>query len=109
MSIDGYHKYKRCINSIVFIREITLASRLDVPYITYLLLIYDTYIAPENSIFMRAVIYIYEYIYKGFGGLNVVVSATELYFLVLKVTMWLLCVLHVVVMNGANYFMVEKV
>ncbi|GBN25995.1 hypothetical protein AVEN_80056-1 [Araneus ventricosus] len=77
MNVSVYPLYRRCPNDTTFVLGREMDNRFVVPYNTYLLLKYNTHIYVEVCISLRAVKYIYKYIYKGFDYSNMVSSAGQ--------------------------------
>lgn len=74
---NGYPSYRRRIGPTAVVHGVTLDNRSVVPYNAYLLQKYDAHINVEVCTSMRAVKYIYKYIYKGFDCANMILSAGE--------------------------------
>src|SRR5277367_5278029 len=76
-NVDGYPKYRRRDGITVQVRGATMDNRYVVPYNPYLLLKYDAHINVEVCTSLRAVKYIYKYIYKGFDCANLAITAGQ--------------------------------
>src|SRR5277367_1607241 len=76
-NVDGYPKYRRRDGTTVQVRGATMDNRYVVPYNPYLLLKYDAHINVEVCTSLRAVKYIYKYIYKGFDCANLAITAGQ--------------------------------
>jgi hypothetical protein len=74
---DGYPLYRRRVGASSLVRGAQMDNRFVVPYNPYLLMKYDAHINVEVCTSVRAVKYIYKYIYKGYDCANLVVSAGE--------------------------------
>ncbi|GBN13940.1 hypothetical protein AVEN_152814-1 [Araneus ventricosus] len=70
MNVSVYPLYCRCPSDTTFVRGREMDNRFVAPYNPYLLLKY-------NVTSLRAVKYIYKYIYKGFDCANMVLSAGQ--------------------------------
>ncbi|GBM26335.1 hypothetical protein AVEN_239339-1 [Araneus ventricosus] len=77
MNVSGYPLYRRRPGDTEFVRGRGTENRFVVPYNPYLLLKYNTHIIVEFCIFLRAVKYVYKYIYKGFDCANMVLTAGQ--------------------------------
>ena len=79
LNVNGYPSYRRRIGRTVPIRGQLLDNRYVVPYNKFLLLKYNAHINVEVCTSLRAIKYIYKYIYKGYDCANVCISVTENY------------------------------
>ncbi|GBN64275.1 hypothetical protein AVEN_9260-1 [Araneus ventricosus] len=66
MNVSVYPLYRKYPSDTTFVRGREMDNRFVVPYNPYLLLKYNTYVNVEVCTSLRAVKYIYKYIYKGF-------------------------------------------
>ena len=69
---EGYPLYRRRMGVSTEVRGKVMDNRYVVPYNPYLLLKYNAHINVEVCTSLRAVKYIYKYIYKGFDCANLV-------------------------------------
>ncbi|GBM64243.1 hypothetical protein AVEN_167268-1 [Araneus ventricosus] len=77
MNVSGYPLYRRRPGDTEFVRGREMDNRFVVPYNPYLLLKYNAHINVEVCTSLRAVKYIYKYIYKGFDCANMVLTAEQ--------------------------------
>ncbi|GBN41537.1 hypothetical protein AVEN_90633-1 [Araneus ventricosus] len=77
MNVSGYPLYHRRPGDTAFVRGREMANRFVVPYNPYLLLKYNAHISVEVCTSLRAVEYIYKYIYKGSDCANMVLTAGQ--------------------------------
>ncbi|GBM09784.1 hypothetical protein AVEN_101822-1 [Araneus ventricosus] len=77
MNVSVYPLYRRCPSDTTFVRGREMDNRFVVPYNPYLLLKYNAHINVEVCTSLRAVKYIYKYIYKGFDCANMALSAGQ--------------------------------
>ncbi|GBN23043.1 hypothetical protein AVEN_125439-1 [Araneus ventricosus] len=77
MNESGYPSYRRRPGDTAFVRGREMDNRFVVPYNPYLLLKYNAHINVEVCTSLRAVKYIYKYIYKGFDCVNMVLTAGQ--------------------------------
>ncbi|GBM13517.1 hypothetical protein AVEN_82788-1 [Araneus ventricosus] len=77
MDASGYPLYRRHPRDIAFVRGREMDNRFVVPYNPYLLLKYNAHINVEVCTSLRAVKYIYKYIYKGFDCTYMVLTAGQ--------------------------------
>ncbi|GBO27651.1 hypothetical protein AVEN_10766-1 [Araneus ventricosus] len=75
MNVSIYPLYRRCPNDTTFVGGREMDNRFVVFYNPYLLLKYNAHINVEICTSLRAVKYIYKYIYKGFDCAIMVLSA----------------------------------
>jgi Helitron helicase-like domain at N-terminus len=73
-NVDGYPLYRRREGYTVEVRGKVMDNRFVVPHNRFLLLKYNGHINVEVCTSLKAVKYIYKYIYKGFDCANVVVG-----------------------------------
>ena len=73
----GYPRYRRRANIEVDVRNRKVDNRFVVPYNPYLLAKFDAHINVEICTSLKAVKYIYKYIYKGFDCANLAVYSGE--------------------------------
>src|SRR5258705_15894 len=78
LNVNGYPLYRRRLGVTAEVRGTIMDNRFLVPYNPFLLLKYDAHINVEVCTSLRAVKYIYKYIYKGFDCANMVVTAGQL-------------------------------
>ncbi|GBL99523.1 hypothetical protein AVEN_68800-1 [Araneus ventricosus] len=78
MNVSVYPLYHRCPSDTTFVRGKEMDNRFVVPYNPYLLLKYNAYVNVEVCTSLRAVKYIYKYIYKGFDCANMVLPAEQI-------------------------------
>jgi hypothetical protein len=76
-NVKGYPLYRRRQGMTAVVRGTTMDNRQVVPYNAYLLLKYNAHINVEICTTLRAVKYIYKYIYKGFDCANMMITAGE--------------------------------
>ncbi|GBO29327.1 hypothetical protein AVEN_184183-1 [Araneus ventricosus] len=76
MNVSGYPLYRRRPGGTAFVRGREMANIFVVPYNPYLLK-YNAHINVEAFTSLRAVKYIYNYIYKGFDCANMVLPAGQ--------------------------------
>ncbi|GBO35792.1 hypothetical protein AVEN_161680-1 [Araneus ventricosus] len=74
MNVSGYPLYRRRPGDTAFVRGREIDNRFVVRYNPYLLLKYNAHIGVEVCTSLRAVKYIYKYIYKGFDSANMVLT-----------------------------------
>lgn len=74
-NIDGYPVYRRRRGVQAQVRGVMMDNQWIVPYSPYLSLKYNAHINVEACTSLRAIKYIYKYIYKGFDCANIVVTA----------------------------------
>lgn len=72
---NGYPLYRRRIDITTLVRGVTMDNRYVIPYSPFLLLKYDAHINVEICTSLRAVKYIYKYIFKGFDCANIAISS----------------------------------
>ncbi|GBN20108.1 hypothetical protein AVEN_30970-1 [Araneus ventricosus] len=77
MNVSGYPLNRRRPGDTAFVRRREINNRFVVPYNPYLLLKYNAHINVEVCTSLRAVKYIYKYIYKGFDCANMVLTAGQ--------------------------------
>jgi Helitron helicase-like domain at N-terminus len=77
MTSSGYPAYRRCEGVTAVVQGAVLDNRFVVPYNPFLLQRYNAHINVEICTSIRAVKYIYKYIYKGFDCANMVVTTSE--------------------------------
>ncbi|GBM30630.1 hypothetical protein AVEN_18321-1 [Araneus ventricosus] len=77
MNVSGYPLYRRRPGDTAFVRGREIDNRFVVAYNPYLLLKYNAHINIEVCTSLRAVKYIYKYIYKGFDCANIVLTAGQ--------------------------------
>ncbi|GBM86974.1 hypothetical protein AVEN_232680-1 [Araneus ventricosus] len=77
MIVSVYSSYRKCPSDTKFVRGREMVNRFVVPYNPYLLLKYNTHINVEVCTSLRALKYIYKYIYKRFDCANMVLSAGQ--------------------------------
>ncbi|GBM01800.1 hypothetical protein AVEN_205464-1 [Araneus ventricosus] len=76
MNVSGYPLYRRRPGDTAYVRGREMDNRFVVPYNPYLLL--NAHINVEIFTCLRAVKYIYEYIYKRFDCANMVLTAGQI-------------------------------
>ena len=74
-SVNGYPLYRRTPVEQVEVRGVRMDSRNVVPYNPYLLLKYNAHINVEVCTSLRAIKYIYKYIFKGFDCAKVAITS----------------------------------
>ncbi|GBN21875.1 hypothetical protein AVEN_157151-1 [Araneus ventricosus] len=77
MNVSVHPLYRRCPSDTTFVRGREMNNRFVVSYNPYLLLKYNAHIKVEVCTSLRAVKYIYKYIYKGFDCAIIVLSAGQ--------------------------------
>ena len=76
-NVNGYPLYRRRQGITADVRGTTMDNSQVVPYNPYLLLKYNAHINVEVCTSLRAVKYIYKYIYKGFDCANMTITVGE--------------------------------
>ncbi|GBL82079.1 hypothetical protein AVEN_50639-1 [Araneus ventricosus] len=77
MNVSVYPLYRRCQSDTTFVRGREMDNRFLAPYNPYLMLKYNAHINVEVCTSLRAVKYIYKYIFKGFDFANIILSAGQ--------------------------------
>ncbi len=77
LTASGYPAYRRREGVTAVVRGSVLDNRFVVPYSPFLLKKYNAHINVEVCTSIRAVKYIYKYIYKGYDCANMVVTTAE--------------------------------
>ncbi|GBN62973.1 hypothetical protein AVEN_210286-1 [Araneus ventricosus] len=77
MNVSGYPLSRRRLDDTAFVRGGEMDNRFVVPYYPYLLLKYNAHINVKVCTSLRAVKYIYKYIYKGSDCANMVLTAGQ--------------------------------
>ena len=74
-NVNGYPSYRRRSTEQAEVRGVQMDSRNVVPYNPYLALKYNVHINVEVCTSLRAIKYIYKYIFKGFDCANVAITS----------------------------------
>ncbi|GBM30513.1 hypothetical protein AVEN_233300-1, partial [Araneus ventricosus] len=77
MNVSVYSLYRKCPRDTTFVQGREMVNRFVLPYNPYMLLKYNTPINVEICTSLRAVKFIYTYIYKRFDCANMVLSAVQ--------------------------------
>jgi hypothetical protein len=74
-NVDGYPMYRRRSAARATVRRVVIDNRYIVPYSPYLLLKYNAHINVEVCTSLKAIKYIYKYIFKGFDCANIAIRS----------------------------------